>query len=176
MWVWLSTSASLSSMKNNWNTAHYDALTGIPNRVLLADRMNQAIVQANRNKSLLGICYLDIDGFKSINDLGHPMGDMVLVEISRRIANSIRKGDTVARLGGDEFVVLLPDLKTIEECIAALNRLHEIIALPILMEKKTIALTTSIGISIFPGDNKDPDELLPWLWYTQNYGMLVFCL
>lgn len=141
--------------------AHYDALTGIPNRVLLADRMKQAIAQAKREQKLLGVCYLDLDGFKPVNDtLGHQAGDQVLIEIARRIGNILREGDTVARLGGDEFVVLLPDLNHAEECIATLKRLHENIALPIYIQDQSFLLTVSIGVSIFPGDGNDPDMLL----------------
>ena len=96
--------------------AHYDALTGIPNRVLLADRMKLAIAQAKREQRMLGVCYLDLDGFKPINDSwGHQVGDCVLVEIAQRMADTLRDCDTVARLGGDEFVVLLPDINYVEE-------------------------------------------------------------
>jgi diguanylate cyclase (GGDEF)-like protein/PAS domain S-box-containing protein len=141
--------------------AHYDALTGIPNRVLLADRMKQAIAQDKREQKMLCVCYLDLDGFKPVNDtLGHQAGDLVLIEIARRIGSMLREGDTVARLGGDEFVVLLPKLKHVEECIATLNRLHECIALPIVILDQSFSLTASIGVSIFPNDDNDPDMLL----------------
>jgi diguanylate cyclase (GGDEF)-like protein/PAS domain S-box-containing protein len=141
--------------------AHYDALTGIPNRVLLADRMKQAIAQAKRERKMLGVCYLDLDGFKPVNDtLGHQAGDHVLIEIAKRIGNILREGDTVARLGGDEFVVLLPDLVGVDECITTVKRLHEHIALPIRIQEHSFLLTASIGVSIFPDDDNDPDVLL----------------
>lgn len=141
--------------------AHYDALTGIPNRVLLADRMKQAITHAKRERKMLGVCYLDLDGFKPVNDtLGHQAGDDVLIEIARRIGSILREGDTVARLGGDEFVVLLPDLNRMEECIVTLKRLHEAIALPISIQDQSFLLTASIGVSIFPNDGNDSDMLL----------------
>ena len=141
--------------------AHYDALTGIPNRLLLADRMKQAIAQARREQKMLGVCYMDLDGFKPVNDtLGHQAGDHVLVEIAGRIGNILREGDTVARLGGDEFVVLLPNLNHQEECIATLKRLHESISLPIVIQNQSFSLTVSIGVSIFPADDNDPDVLL----------------
>ncbi len=141
--------------------AHYDALTSIPNRVLLADRMKQAIAQAKRERTMLGVCYLDIDGFKPVNDnFGHQVGDYVLIEIAQRIGKILREGDTVARLGGDEFVVLLPDLNHLEECIVTLKRIHEAVAMPIFIDEQLVSLTTSIGVSIFPSDNKDSDELL----------------
>lgn len=141
--------------------AHYDALTGIPNRVLLADRMKQAIAHTKRKQKMLAICYLDLDGFKPVNDTwGHQSGDQVLIEIAQRIGNILREGDTVARLGGDEFVVLLPSLNHVKECIATLKRLHEIIALPIYIQDQSFSLTASIGVSIFPNDDNDPDVLL----------------
>jgi diguanylate cyclase (GGDEF)-like protein/PAS domain S-box-containing protein len=140
--------------------AHYDALTNIPNRVLLADRMKQAISQSAREQNVLAVCYIDLDGFKSINDtLGHEAGDQVLVEVVNRIVHTIRGGDTVARLGGDEFVVLL-ELEKGEECVVTLERLLEVIALPIMVKDKPQFLTASIGVSIYPLDNEDSDALL----------------
>lgn len=141
--------------------AHFDALTGIPNRILLADRMKQAIAQTSREQNMMAICYLDLDGFKPINDTsGHETGDEVLVEVARRIGNSIRGGDTVARLGGDEFVVLLLGLEKGEECVTTLERLLESIAHPFNVNNKTVALSASIGVSMYPMDNEDPDTLL----------------
>ncbi len=141
--------------------AHYDALTGIPNRVLLADRMKQAMAQTIREQNMLAVCYLDLDGFKPINDqFGHETGDHVLVEISRRIENTIRGGDTVARLGGDEFVVLLLGLERGNECVTTLERLLEAIAQPITIKGNVLFLSASIGVSIYPLDNEDVDTLL----------------
>jgi diguanylate cyclase (GGDEF)-like protein/PAS domain S-box-containing protein len=141
--------------------AHYDSLTGVPNRVLLADRMKQAIAQASRDQEMMAVCYLDLDGFKEINDrMGHDAGDQVLVEIARRISGTIRGGDTVARLGGDEFVVLLLGLQKGEECIASLERLNETIMQSIRIGEKSVSVGASIGVSIFPLDDDDPDTLL----------------
>ncbi len=141
--------------------AHFDALTGIPNRILLADRMKQAIAQTSREQNMMALCYLDLDGFKPINDtLGHQAGDEVLVEIARRIGDTIRGGDTSARLGGDEFVVLLLGLSKGEECVATLERLLESIAQPILVGDKPVTVSASIGVSIYPMDDEDPDTLL----------------
>jgi diguanylate cyclase (GGDEF)-like protein/PAS domain S-box-containing protein len=140
--------------------AHYDALTGIPNRVLLAERMKQAIAQAAREQNMMSVCYLDLDGFKPINDsMGHEAGDQVLIEVARRIENTIRSGDTVARLGGDEFVVLLRQDKG-EECVATLKRLLAAVAQPISVKNKSHTLSASIGVSIYPLDDEDPDTLL----------------
>ena len=143
------------------HVAHFDALTGIPNRVLLADRMKQAIFQTSREQNMMAVCYLDLDGFKPINDaMGHDSGDQVLIEVARRIENTIRGGDTVARLGGDEFVVLLLGLEQGEECATTLERLLTAIAQPISVKEKYTAVSASIGVSIYPLDDEDPDTLL----------------
>ncbi len=141
--------------------AHYDALTGIPNRVLLADRMKQAIAQTAREQNLVAVCYLDLDGFKHVNDsMGHDAGDLVLIEIANRIGKTLRGGDTVARLGGDEFAVVLLGLEMGEECMTILERLLTTIAEPMLIKDHWVAVSTSIGVSIYPLDDEDPDTLL----------------
>jgi diguanylate cyclase (GGDEF)-like protein/PAS domain S-box-containing protein len=141
--------------------AHYDALTGIPNRALLLDRMKQAIAQTRREQNMMALCYLDLDGFKQVNDtLGHEAGDHVLIEISRRIEHTIRGGDTVARLGGDEFVVLLQGLEKGEECVTTLERLLAAVAQPILIKGQPCMLSASIGVSLYPLDDEEPYTLL----------------
>lgn len=141
--------------------AHYDALTGIPNRVLLIDRMKQAMAQTLRDQTFLAICYLDLDGFKPINDcFGHDAGDRVLIEIAKRIELTIRGGDTVARMGGDEFVVLLMGLESIEEYHSTLERLLAVIAEPIACNDQQFIVTSSIGVTFYPEDNEDADTLL----------------
>ena len=141
--------------------AHYDALTGIPNRVLLADRMKQAIAQTAREQNMMAVCYLDLDGFKLINDtMGHEAGDQVLIKVAKRIGNTIRGGDTVARLGGDEFVVLLLGQNKSEECVTTLERLLAAISLPIIVKNNPITVGASIGVSIYPLDDEDQDTLL----------------
>lgn len=141
--------------------AHFDALTGIPNRVLLIDRLKQAMAHTKREKKLLTLCYLDLDGFKPINDsYGHHTGDQVLIKIAERITHTIREGDTLARLGGDEFVVLLLGMGQTDECIDGVARLLESIAQPIPIENQLFSITASIGITIYPTDEDDPDTLL----------------
>ena len=141
--------------------AHYDSLTGIPNRVLLRDRMRQALAQTRREANSLAVCYLDIDGFKPINDtLGHEAGDRVLIEIAKRIGLSLRGGDTVARLGGDEFVVLVAGIESIADCRSGLDRLLDAIAQPIFIENRQFTVTASIGAALYPSDAEDPDLLL----------------
>jgi diguanylate cyclase (GGDEF)-like protein/PAS domain S-box-containing protein len=141
--------------------AHYDALTGVPNRVLLADRMHQAIAHARREQKLMAVCYLDLDGFKLINDtVGHEAGDQVLIETARRFARAIREDDTVARLGGDEFVLLLQGLLKPEDCAVTLERLLEEVAEPIVLPNGPHVVTVSIGATIYPLDDEDSDTLL----------------
>ncbi|HZW24280.1 MAG TPA: PAS domain S-box protein [Gallionella sp.] len=141
--------------------AHYDALTGIPNRVLLADRMKQGIAQTVREQGMMAVCYLDLDGFKLVNDtLGHEAGDMVLIEMARRIGSTIRGVDTIARLGGDEFVVLLLGLENGGECMVTLDRLLGSIALPLDIAGRQVVMGASIGVTIYPLDDEDPDTLL----------------
>ncbi|MDP2795042.1 MAG: EAL domain-containing protein [Sulfurisoma sp.] len=141
--------------------AHYDALTGVPNRVLLADRMHQAIAQTLRAGHLMAVCYLDLDNFKPVNDThGHEAGDRLLVEMAQRLKDCLRGGDTVARLGGDEFVLLLPELEQIEECEAVLGRVLEAAARPVIVAGQSVNVSASIGLTLFPFDDADPDTLL----------------
>jgi len=141
--------------------AYYDALTELPNRVLLTDRINQAIAQTVRSKSIMALCYLDLDGFKPINDkFGHDSGDRLLVEMANRFRAALRGGDTVARLGGDEFVLLLLGLKKIEECEQAMQRLLRAISQPIPIEGTSTSISASIGVTIYPDDSSDADTLL----------------
>ena len=141
--------------------AYHDALTQLPNRSLLADRMHMAIAQAERNGTLAAIAYLDLDDFKPINDtLGHDMGDRLLIEIARRLNASTRAGDTVARLGGDEFALIYNGLERGEDCEPTLTRLLESIASPILLQGHELHVTASIGVALCPLDGNTPASLL----------------
>jgi diguanylate cyclase (GGDEF)-like protein/PAS domain S-box-containing protein len=141
--------------------AHFDALTDVPNRVLFADRLQQALAHSKREGSQLAVCYLDLDGFKIINDtMGHEAGDRVLIEVTKRIKATIRGDDTVARLGGDEFAVLLQGLRATEECSTSLSRLLEAISHPIEIKGKLFEVSASIGVALYPGDDQDADTLL----------------
>lgn len=142
-------------------TVDHDALTGLPNRTLLADRFAQAVAHSLRTDLLLAACYLDLDGFKAINDsYGHAIGDDVLKEVAARLKAAVRIGDTVARIGGDEFVLLLWGLHDIEECKKTVNRIVGEIARPILPPTYVTDLSASIGIAIYPFDGDDQCELL----------------
>ena len=141
--------------------AYFDALTGLPNRALLADRIVQAAALTRRNDTLMAVCYLDLDGFKPINDTwGHDVGDQLLIEMANRFKSAIRAGDTVARLGGDEFVLLMLGLTDQAECERAVQRLLHVVAMPFLLADKPITLSASIGMALFPLDDGDADTLL----------------
>lgn len=141
--------------------AYFDALTGLPNRRLLADRLQQAIAQANRSNQLLAVCYLDLDGFKPINDTwGHAAGDRLLIKAAERLTTAVRAGDTVSRLGGDEFVLLLGDLGSLEECELALERIRSTLCEPYQLQEGTATISASIGSTIYPLDKSDADTLI----------------
>ncbi len=141
--------------------AHYDVLTQLPNRILLADRFNQAIGHSKRTNSLLATCFLDLDNFKPVNDTyGHDAGDKLLIEIAARIKSIIREEDTVSRLGGDEFVILLGDIKKNKQCKHLLDRLLGMISQPYLIDGHAVYITASIGYSLYPQDNADLDTLI----------------
>ncbi len=142
--------------------AHFDALTQLPNRVLLADRLQQAISQAERRGTEVAVVYLDLDGFKAINDLhGHSAGDKLLIELAARMKQALRDGDTLARLGGDEFVAVLLDFKNHAESTPILDRLLQLVALPVRIEGEDMRVSASLGVTFFPqNENLDADQLL----------------
>ena len=141
--------------------AHHDSLTGLPNRTLLRDRLEQAIAHAHRAGTRAGVLFLDLDRFKTINDsLGHGVGDGLLEAVSVRIQQCVREGDTVARLGGDEFVVVLRDLESANHAMAVAEKIGEALARTFRVQANDLHVTASIGISIYPADATDTDALL----------------
>jgi diguanylate cyclase (GGDEF)-like protein/PAS domain S-box-containing protein len=143
--------------------AHYDALTSLPNRVLLADRLRQAMAQTQRRGQILAIAYLDLDGFKAINDNhGHEAGDQLLMSVANGMKQTLREGDTLARMGGDEFVAVLPDLADIESSIPMLARLLAAAAQPVQAGDDLIfQVSTSLGVTFYPqAEDVDADQLL----------------
>ncbi|MDO8249534.1 MAG: EAL domain-containing protein [Rhodoferax sp.] len=142
--------------------AHYDALTNLPNRVLLADRMHQAIAQTQRRGQLLAVAYLDLDGFKSINDHhGHEAGDQLLVALASRMKQALREGDTLARIGGDEFVAVLLDLPDVAASVPMLNRLLAAAAQPVHFGELVLQVSASLGVTFYPqAEDADADLLL----------------
>lgn len=141
--------------------ANYDSLTGLPNRRLLIDRMANAIARASRRKSFIAVCYLDLDGFKAVNDeLGHDAGDRVLKQVSELLGGCVREEDTVSRLGGDEFVVLFNDLIELENIKMLADRILSKLVVAVPHQSGELSVTTSMGISIFPRDGSNLDDLL----------------
>ncbi|HJS59627.1 MAG TPA: EAL domain-containing protein [Vicinamibacteria bacterium] len=141
--------------------AYHDTLTGLPNRLLFSDRLEQAILQGQRRTWRLGVLFLDLDRFKVINDsLGHGVGDRLLQALARRIASTLRSEDTVARLGGDEFTLLLPNVGRVEDVTLVAEKLLEAVRRPVRIDNSELFVTASIGISLFPDDGDDPDVLV----------------
>ncbi len=141
--------------------AHYDTLTGLPNRVMLARKLADAMDQAHSMGALLGVAYLDLDGFKPVNDrLGHDAGDRLLVVAAQRMVRSLRPQDCVARLGGDEFAILLPKVQSVQECRQLLQQAMQSIASPYQLGKHRVGVTASIGYTLYPQDDADADTLL----------------
>jgi len=144
-----------------WNLAHHDALTGLPNRSLLQDRLSQAIHQAHREGHKLAVLFLDLDHFKHINDsLGHHVGDVLLQTAAQRIGQCLREGDTVARLGGDEFVVLLPVFQTDSDVMLVADKVLEALNQPFDIDSHQLHIGVSIGISQYPRDAQEPGQLM----------------
>ena len=136
--------------------AHYDALTGLPNRVLLNDRMQRGMAQARRRGQQLALAWIDLDGFKAINDtLGHQAGDQLLVVVAARMKAALREGDSIARLGGDEFVAVLLDLPDVDSCVLLTQRLLNAVAQSVTIAGREVRVSASIGLTLYP----QPEEL-----------------
>lgn len=141
--------------------ANYDQLTGLPNRTLLADRLNQAIIQSNRDQSGLAVLFLDIDNFKEVNDTyGHNVGDRVLIAFSCHISEVLREVDTLARIGGDEFIAVLADLPRLEERELVLERILLAASETVTVDKTIFQMSASIGVTYYPQDNVGADILM----------------
>ncbi len=141
--------------------AHYDVLTGLPNRVLLADRLEQGIILSQRQNLSMAVVALDLDGFKAVNDLhGHNTGDELLITLAQRMRAALRDGDTLARVGGDEFVAVLIDLERPQDCEPVLNRMLQAIAVPIQVGSTEVSVSASMGVTLYPQDGADADLLL----------------
>ena len=141
--------------------AHHDALTGLPNRVLFDDRLEQAMAHADRKGQRLALLFLDLDRFKQINDsLGHQVGDLMLQEVARRIKGCLRETDTVALLGGDEFTVIVPDVGGIEGTMEAARRILASLEAPFVLRGHELFTTASLGITLYPDDARDRESLL----------------
>ncbi len=142
--------------------AHYDALTNLPNRLLLADRLKQAMVQAQRRGQQLAVAYLDLDGFKNVNDrYGHDVGDQLLIHLATAMKDALREGDTLARLGGDEFVAVLIDLESVDSCLPLLTRLLDAASAPVEVGSIVLQGSVSIGVTVYPqAQEVEADQLM----------------
>ena len=141
--------------------ANFDPLTGLPNRRLFFDRIGQSLLNAKRQEHLVGLLYLDLDRFKEVNDsFGHAVGDLLLKEVSERLAQALRLSDSVARMGGDEFTVILTKIVDPEDAAIVAQRIVGSLTKPFLLEGHPISIGVSIGIGIYPIDGEDPDTLL----------------
>ncbi len=160
--------------------AYFDSLTGLPNRVLMRDRLEQMLIRARRNNCETGIFFIDIDHFKRINDtLGHDKGDQLLKIIAERLSKTLRTCDSISRLGGDEFVILIDGIKDREDISLIAYKLLEVLAQPTVLDKKEVFTTTSIGVAISPEDGEDPDTLIKnadtAMYQAKENGRNTFC-
>lgn len=141
--------------------ACHDVLTGVPNRMLFGELLEREIASAERNNGRLAVCYLDLDGFKAVNDnLGHAAGDRLLIEVSRRLGKITRSCDAMSRLGGDEFALLFTGLHNSLECDEILNRIQSIVSEPVELEEHQVYVSASIGVALYPQDGMDAELLL----------------
>ena len=157
----LSRQKLLQKQTNLEHIAHHDALTGLPNRLLLMDRLHQAIKNTQRTKKDLAVFYIDLDKFKSINDsLGHAAGDEVLITVAKRLRKAVRTVDTIARIGGDEFIVLMESVSNVEDVKTMAQKLIYSLRRSIHWNAHELFVTSSIGISLAPDDGNTPEELM----------------
>ena len=155
------TIADLKSVKAELEKANYDALTGLPNRVIARDRLNQGLANARRNDGLLAVLYMDLDRFKWVNDnRGHAAGDELLQQVATRAKACVRESDTVARLGGDEFLVVLPAIAGLPEAQALAQRLVEAMNQPFALREGPVQIGGSVGIAMYPQHGQSVDFLI----------------
>ncbi len=157
--------SDISQLKENEtrirDLAYFDPLTRLPNRRLLDDRLQVSLAHAHRNSSRIAVMFIDLDRFKRINDsLGHEIGDRLLVEVAQRLRQCVREDDTVARMGGDEFVVILNNLADPDDAAHTATRIIEALRAPVIIDGRELITTTSIGISVYPEDSREPAQLI----------------
>jgi diguanylate cyclase (GGDEF)-like protein/PAS domain S-box-containing protein len=141
--------------------AHHDELTGLPNRTLFSDRLNQAMIDAERHERLVAVVFLDLDRFKNINDtLGHETGDRLLKGVTERLLGAVRRGDTVARMSGDEFTIVLADMAHVDDAARVAQKILDVFTQPYHINGRDLFMSASLGITIFPFDTRDAGELL----------------
>jgi diguanylate cyclase (GGDEF)-like protein/PAS domain S-box-containing protein len=151
----------MQAEKRIWHIAHHDALTGLPNRALLQDRLSQALIAAERGNNRVAVLFLDLDRFKSVNDsLGHDVGDALLKIVADRLVSVVRDVDTVCRLGGDEFVIILGAVTGPDDAVMIAERVVEVLGQPVDAMGHALRASTSIGIALFPDDATDAQSLM----------------
>lgn len=162
VWIFVDVEAHKKRQKEIEYQATHDALTGLPNRRLVIAQMKQSIALADRDQGTVAVCFIDLDGFKSVNDThGHDAGDIVLQTIAERLNSAVRSHDCVARLGGDEFVVVLTGKNNRENVVGIMQRCLDMVQIPIVVEDGHAATVgCSIGIAYYAGDNESCDSLL----------------
>lgn len=154
-------SEHLRSERRLSHLANHDSLTALPNRLLFRDRLQSALALSRRNQWMLAVLFVDLDGFKSINDtLGHDIGDRLLQETAQRLQKSVRDCDTVCRLGGDEFALVLPELGDMHEAAQVPQRIVESLRAPTVIDGRELKVSASIGIALYPVDAEEPETLL----------------
>jgi two-component system cell cycle response regulator len=161
--------------------ALHDALTGLPNRRLLMDRLSSAISHARRNKRAMAVMYLDLDGFKLINDnLGHDAGDKLLGLVAVRLVALVRQEDTVARLGGDEFMIVLWDINHAEDVARLASKAIQAVSQPYAIQGREVRITASIGVGIYPSHGEDVQALMKnadlALYEAKRTGKNDYCI
>jgi diguanylate cyclase (GGDEF)-like protein/PAS domain S-box-containing protein len=157
--------SDITELKDHQNQlvhiANHDILTNLPNRALLSDRLSQAMVQCQRRNQSLAVAFLDLDHFKEVNDThGHDIGDELLVQVSQRMKEALREGDTLARIGGDEFIAVMADLEKVEDSEPLLKRLLKAAADPVTVGDAVMQVSASIGVTHYPQDGADADQLM----------------
>ena len=182
IWMFLDVTDSKFKLQAAQNSANHDALTGLPNRRLMDDRLEQALSYGLRTRSLVAVCSVDLDGLKPANDrYGHHVGDQLLKAAAERMLANVRPYDTVARLGGDEFVILLSNLQDMSDCHASFQRILEALRQPLDIEGfAPIPMSASIGVAIYPEHGNGPDALLNQsdfaMYQAKNAGGGRYCI
>ena len=143
------------------HASQHDSLTGLPNRLLLNDRLKRACLSANGNNHQLAVLFIDLDGFKRVNDqYGHEAGDVLLIKVAKRLNDTVHEEDTVARVGGDEFVVVLPKISSAEQAKMVAEKIVQVMSLPFKISYMTHNISASVGVLIYPTDSDDPQMLI----------------
>jgi len=161
--------------------ATHDALTGLPNRMLFKDRLEQSLIRAKRHQTLVGVMFIDLDRFKRVNDtLGHASGDLLICEVARRLRQTVRSDDIVARLGGDEFVVVINDVVALNPILQVVEKMLAVVTEPYNLDGREIFSSCSIGVSVFPNDGTTSSDLLKHadtaMYHAKNNGRNRFQL